>query len=165
MKDHMSQHHVQHVFRHHKGNKNSYKRCHHYGRYGHIRNFCYKLYGYPQSYKHPRPNKRKAKKTQAKKVWKSNETVKCLLAHDFPRVFLREDWYFDNGCSHHMNGERGHIERLKTQSSSYVTLFHEGRRKIKGIGKLVFPCLPNLDNVLLVEGLITNFISISQLCD
>lgn len=40
---HMSQPHARHVYPQHRG----YKRCHHCGRSGHIRLYCYKLYGYP----------------------------------------------------------------------------------------------------------------------
>lgn len=35
--DHMPQHHARHVYPHHRGYKNSAKRCHHCGIYGHIR--------------------------------------------------------------------------------------------------------------------------------
>lgn len=109
-------------------------------------------------------NKSKGKKTQEKKVWKPKETIKCLLAHDFPRASSKGNWYFDSGCSQYMIGERGYIEGLKSHSNNYVTLGDGARRKIKGIGKLVCPCLPSLNNVLLVEGLTENLISISQPC-
>lgn len=62
IKDHMSQHPDQQVYPHNKGNNNSYRRCHLFGRYGHIRPFCYKLYGFPQSYSHLRPKKIKGRK-------------------------------------------------------------------------------------------------------
>lgn len=48
--NHMSQHHARHVYSHFRGVKKSTQRCYHYGRYGHIRPFCYKLYGYPKYY-------------------------------------------------------------------------------------------------------------------
>lgn len=91
LKDHMSQHPTQHVYPHNKGNKKSSWMFHHCGRYGHIRPFCSRLYGYPQSCNHPRLNKRKGKKTQAKKVWKSKEIITCLITHSSLRVSSRED--------------------------------------------------------------------------
>lgn len=69
MKDHMSHHPAQHVYPHNRGNKNSYLRCHHYGIFGHISPLCYRLYGYPHSLSQYRINRKKWKKTQAKKVW------------------------------------------------------------------------------------------------
>lgn len=143
---------------------NSNRRCHHCGRYEHIRLYCFILYGYPQSYRQPRP-KRKGKKTHVKKVWKSKETVKCLLAQVPLRVSSKKDWYFDSGCSHHMIGERSNVKDLNPYSNSYVTFGDETRGRIKGIGKLVSLDLPCLYGVLLVEGLLDNLINISQLCD
>lgn len=91
MKDHMFQHPAQHVSPHNKGNINSSWRCHHYGRYDHIKNFRYRLYGYPQPYIQPRHNRRKGKKTQAKKVRRPKETIICIIAHASLRVPSRED--------------------------------------------------------------------------
>lgn len=88
----------------------------------------------------------KGKKTQAKKVWKPKESVKCLLTHVSLRGSSREDQYFDSVCSQHMIGDGS-------------------RRKIKGIGKLGCPSFPIPNEVLLVEGLVANLINISQLCD
>ena len=41
--------------------------CHHCGRYGHIRPYCYKLYGYPQAHVQPKVS---CKSVQARKEWK-----------------------------------------------------------------------------------------------
>lgn len=52
------------------------------------------------------------------------------------------------------------------QSSSGLVTFGDGQReKIIGKDTLNIPGLPHLDNVLLVQGLRANLISISQLCD
>ena len=57
------------------------------------------------------------------------------------------------------------LEDLKAYSSSFVTFGDGAKGKIKGIGKLVRYGSPCMDDVLLVEGLTANLISISQLCD
>lgn len=67
MLDHMSQHRARHVYPQHRGIKNSIKRCHHCGRCGHIRLFCYNLYGSPQYYSHPKSKKRKRRKLKLRK--------------------------------------------------------------------------------------------------
>ncbi|MCI19830.1 gag-pol polyprotein, partial [Trifolium medium] len=64
-----------------------------------------------------------------------------------------------------MTEEIAYLKEVKSYSNSYVTFGDGAKGKIKGIGKLTGPDLPSLDNVLLVEGLTANLISISQLCD
>jgi len=67
MLDHMSQHHVRHMNLQPRNKKKSPRICHHCGRYGHIRSYCYKLYGYPQPHVHPKVS---GKSVQARKEWK-----------------------------------------------------------------------------------------------
>lgn len=98
-------------------------------------------------------------------MWKVKETTISLITHTSLRVSLREDWYFDIECFKHMTGEKNYLEELKPYSNNYVTFDDRARGKIKGMGKLVCPCFPCLDNVLMVEGLTTNLISISQIYD
>ena len=88
-----------------------------------------------------------------------------MIAHTSLRVSSKEDWYFDSGCSRHMTSIKNFLIDLKAYSTSYVTFGDGAKRKIKGIGKLVRTGSPLLDDVLLVEGLTANMISISQLCD
>lgn len=64
-----------------------------------------------------------------------------------------------------MTGEKNYLEELKPYFKCYVTFDDEAIGKIKGICKLVYPGLPSLDDVLLVEELTTKLIIISQLCD
>ena len=64
-----------------------------------------------------------------------------------------------------MTREKNYLEKLKSYSNSYVTFGDGARGNIKVIGKLVYPGPPRLYDMLLVEGLISNLINISQLCD
>jgi len=64
-----------------------------------------------------------------------------------------------------MTGVKNYLVDLKPYSISYVTFGDEAKGKIKGMGNLVCLGFPCLDDLLLVGGLTTNFISISQLCD
>ena len=64
-----------------------------------------------------------------------------------------------------MTGNKNLLTDLHPHTTSYVTFGDRAKGEIKGIGKLNFPEVPNLDNVLLVKGLTANLISISQLCD
>lgn len=58
--------------------------------------------------------------------------------------------------------EKNYLKEVKTYTNSYVTFDDGTKGKIMGKGKLVYPCLSNLEDALLVEGLTTNLISISH---
>ncbi|KAK2423598.1 cysteine-rich RECEPTOR kinase [Trifolium repens] len=136
--------------------------CHHCGMKGHIRPFCFKLYGYPRHWQQPKTAHRDE---SVRKVWQPKTENKGLIAHTSLRASSREDWYFDSGCSRHMTGVETYLKDLKGYASSSVTFGDGAKGEILGIGKLVNKELPNLENVLLVKGLTANLISISQLCD
>ncbi|KAK2356433.1 hypothetical protein QL285_093765 [Trifolium repens] len=136
--------------------------CHHCGKRGHIRPFCYKLYGYPDQ--KPQPNV--VHESEAiKKEWKPKGENVGLIAHTSLRASSREDWYFDSGCSRHMTDVEKYLINVKPYKSSFVTFGDGGKGEILGIGDLINHGLPNLENVLLVKGLTANLISMSQLCD
>ncbi|MCH84707.1 gag-pol polyprotein, partial [Trifolium medium] len=138
---------------------------------GHIRPFCYKLYGYPKRTSQPKidpivastQKEWKPKSEDVITTSKSDDT--CLIAHTSFRASSREDWYFESGCSRHMTGVDKILVNLKSYSTSFVTFGDGAKGEIVGIGKLINSDLPKLDNVLLVKGLTANLISISQLCD
>lgn len=50
-----------------------------------------------------------------------------------------------------MTGEKSYLEELKPYSNIYVNFGDGAKGRISGIGKMVYPGLPNIDNVLLVE--------------
>lgn len=56
------------------------------------------------------------------------------------------------------------LENIKSYYVGYVTFRYGAKGEIKGVGRLACIRLPSLDNVLLVKGMTTNLISISQLC-
>ncbi|KAK2358620.1 gag-protease polyprotein [Trifolium repens] len=142
--------------------KSTSLKCHYCGKYGHIKSFCYKLYGYPKKKPQPRAYHRMAR---TKKEWKPKAKVAAHIAQTAFRASSKEDWYFDSGCSRHMTGEERFLVDIKSYTSSYVTFGDGAKGEIKGIGKLTNNGLPKLDNVLLVKGLRVNLISISQLSD
>lgn len=88
-----------------------------------------------------------------------------LIAHTSLRASAREDWYFDSGCSRHMTGVKKFLVNIKSYSTSYVTFGDGSKGEIKGVGKLDYSGLPNLDDILFIKGMTANLISISQLCD
>ncbi|KAK2428549.1 putative mitochondrial protein [Trifolium repens] len=168
-----SAHQRQRPFAHQRlNNQMRYRRwvCHHCGKRGHIRPFCYKLYGYPNQ--EHKPNMVQ-EESVVKKMWRPKEESAelpkeenvGLIAHTSLRASSREDWYFDSGCSRHMTGEEKYLMNVRSYKASSVTFGDGAKGEIVGIGDLINHGQPNLENVLLVKGLTANLISISQLCD
>jgi len=58
-----------------------------------------------------------------------------------------------------------YLEDVRPYATGYVTFGDGAKGKIVGIGNLTKQGFPRLDDVLLVNGLTANLISISQLCD
>src|SRR3954468_19678491 len=77
----------------------------------------------------------------------------------------KEDWYLDSGCSNHMTGRKNPLVDFKLEGTSYVTLGDGEIREVKGVGKTEGQGVPNQNNVLLLQGLAANLISIIQLCE
>ena len=106
-----------HMSQHHKGRQQKGKhqrwRCHYCGKFGHIKPFCYKLYGYPSpSHHQPKP---KHHRPVNKKQWVPRTDVTSLIAHTSFRVSAKEDWYFDSGCSRHMTGNKNLLTGVAPQ--------------------------------------------------
>lgn len=80
-------------------------------------------------------------------------------------MFSHEDWYLNNGSSRHMTGEKNYLKLLKPCSNRNVTFCDGDKIKILGKGKMDYPGIPSLDDVLLVECFTKIIISISQLCN
>ena len=74
-------------------------------------------------------------------------------------------WYLNSGCSRHMTGDKLKFCLLIESDGGKVTFGGNFKGKIIGsrkVGKNLSSCI---DDVMLVEGLAYNLLSISQLCD
>src|ERR1044072_7356675 len=76
-----------------------------------------------------------------------------------------QSWYLDSGCSRHMTGERHIIQKLELKPGGVVGFGGNQKGKIIGSGTIGNCKCPSIKNVLLVEGLMHNLLSISQLAD
>jgi hypothetical protein len=98
------------------------------------------------------------------KVWKMKENDKCGLVLSSQRQ--QNPWYIDSGCSKQMTGYKGKFLSLSERKSGNVTFGNDALGKIKGKGMV---SLSNgkgkARNVLLVDGLKHNLLSVSQICD
>src|ERR1044072_2643873 len=76
MSNPMPQHLVQRVNAQFRKAKNESSRYHYCGKYGHIRSYCFKLHGYPQTLTHSRVLRRSP---QGKREWKIKATISSLV--------------------------------------------------------------------------------------
>nr|KYP43144.1 Retrovirus-related Pol polyprotein from transposon TNT 1-94 [Cajanus cajan] len=86
-------------------------------------------------------------------------TIECLRAKNLL-------WYLDSRCSRHMTGDPAKFSSLKLKNEGYVTNGDNNKGRILGhdnIGNSSSQTL--IENVLLVDGLKHNLLSISQLSD
>jgi len=74
-------------------------------------------------------------------------------------------WYLDRGCSRHMTSDKSKFAKLELKDESFMTYDDNNKGKIFGSGVISNEASFNIHNVLLVEGLKHNLISISQLFD
>ena len=74
-------------------------------------------------------------------------------------------WYLDNGYSRHKTGDCFLFKVFESKKGSNVTFSDGSKSQIKGKGIISLLGLPNIANVLYVEGLRVNLLSISQICD
>jgi hypothetical protein len=98
------------------------------------------------------------------KVWKKKEDDKCGLVLSAQRQ--KNPWYIDSGCSKHMTGDKSKFLTLSESKSGNVTFGNDAPGKIKGKGMV---SLSNgkgkAQDVLFVDGLKHNLLSVSQVCD
>src|SRR3954469_12293401 len=74
-------------------------------------------------------------------------------------------WYLDSGCSRHMTGRMSTFQDLVLKPGGEVKFGGDQNGKIIGSGTTSLGNSPSITNVLLVEGLTHNLLSISQLSD
>jgi hypothetical protein len=76
-------------------------------------------------------------------------------------------WIIDSGATNHMSGSKVLVKELCTSSSSvgYVTYGNSSRSKLLGLGKVVISHDVSVENIMLVESLSYNLLSIAQLAD
>jgi len=75
-------------------------------------------------------------------------------------------WYIDNEFSRHMNGDENKFLKLKRDKGGNVSFGDNKSSKIIGKGKVSLGSQKAIvENVLLVEYLKHDFLSVSRLCD
>ena len=75
-------------------------------------------------------------------------------------------WVLDSGCSQHMTGNDSMFTSLEDPGDhEHVTYGDNSRGKVLGMGRIAIFKDLSISNVLFVEAISLNLISIAQLCD
>ena len=89
----------------------------------------------------------------------------CFMMKSAFKVMDTCLWYLDNGFSRHMTGDRSLFKVFESKKGGNVTFGDGSKSHLKGKEIISLPGLPDITNVLYVEGLKVNLLSISQICD
>ena len=87
----------------------------------------------------------------------------CFMMKSTFKVMDTCLWYLDSGRSLHMTRDRSLFEVCESKKGGNVTFGDGSESQIKGKGTISLPRLPDILNVLYVEGLRVNLLSISQI--
>ncbi|CAM8895758.1 unnamed protein product [Rhodiola kirilowii] len=95
-------------------------------------------------------------------VWREKQKKEVsFVAFSSSSHMRKEQWYFDSGCSAHMTGNPNHLVHIKPlDNSRFVTFGDVGKGQMIDYGTLK---VPKLEDVLRVDGLKVNLISVSQI--
>ncbi|KAJ9702803.1 hypothetical protein PVL29_004509 [Vitis rotundifolia] len=107
----------------------------------------------------------KTKISNVKQIWVKKNELKCFVVHIALKAIESHSWYLDSGCSHHMTGNKSLFTSFTEFDGGNVTFGDGNMARVKGKGTIYAPNIPNLEEVLYVEGLRSNLISISQMCE
>jgi hypothetical protein len=101
-------------------------------------------------------------------VWRRKEIPNnkdCLISLTTKECKEEYEWYIDSGCSSHMNGDQDKFNNLKRKGGNF-SFVDDSSAKILGEG-VVDLRRKNVKskNVVLVEDLKHNILSVSKMCD
>ena len=102
--------------------------------------------------------------TESDKVWKKKENSKCGLVLSVQRQ--KGPCYIDSGCFKQMTGDKSKFLSLSENKSRNVTFGNDAPKKIKGKGMVgLSNGKGKSQDVLFVNGMKHNLLSVSQVCD
>ena len=105
----------------------------------------------------------KSQDTKQKKYWRKNEEKESSMI-SLCAIENQKLWYLDSGCSKHMKSDPNKFITLKYNKGK-ITFRDNLSSKIIGKGKTIVNNKIKEENVLLVEYLNPNLLSVSQTCD
>ena len=95
----------------------------------------------------------------------TNKHEVCFMMHFALKVMDTCLCYLDSGCLRHMTWDNTLFKKFEPKKGGNVSFGDETKSQIKGKGIIFLLGVPNIANVLYVEGLKVNLLSIIQICD
>ena len=105
------------------------------------------------------------KVTSVKQIWVKKNELDCLVVHITLKASESHSWFFDSGCSCHMTSNRSFFTNFTEFNGGNVTFGDGNVASVKGKDIIYALSIPIFEEVLYVEGLKSNLISTSQICD
>jgi hypothetical protein len=97
-------------------------------------------------------------------TWKKKDSEKCGLV--LSTQIQKYPWYIEIRCSKHMTGDKHNFMSISKRKIGNETFGNDELGKIKGKGMVrLSNGKGKSQDVLLVDGLENNFLSVSQMCD
>eukprot|EP00253_Pinus_taeda_P032899 PITA_32899 len=110
--------------------------------------------------------KKKKEQTSSAKTWRMKEPQPERCGIDLYVEGQENQWYIDNGCSKHMTGDKEKLESYTAlEKGKKVSFGNDTPAAIKGKGIAQLKEKVKAGNVLYVDGLKHNLLSVSQMCD
>ena len=88
------------------------------------------------------------------------QSYSCLVVHATVKVFNAYLWYLDSGCSQHMTGDKTLFTHLKEMKDDFVMFGDGSHSQVLVKGSIEIPGFPILKEVLYIDGLKANLLSI-----
>ena len=103
-------------------------------------------------------------KPQNERTWKKKKIDNCALALKAQKN--KDVWYVDSGCSTHMTGDRRKFVSLKEKKDGTISFENYGSSHVIGSSTVTLGSKDVIaKNVLLVENMNHNLLSVGQMCD
>ena len=99
------------------------------------------------------------KVTSVKQMWVKKNELNCLVVHIALRASESHSWYFDNGCSCYVSGNRSFFTNFSEFDGGSVTFGDGNVASVKGKETICALGILNLKEVFYVEGLKANLIN------
>jgi hypothetical protein len=94
------------------------------------------------------------------------DILTCFMAREKKDYSGGSSWVLDSGCTNHMTGEKSMLTTMQLTDNSQKIIFGDsGKGGVIGMGNISISSNQSLSNVLLVDSLSYNLLSVSQLCE
>jgi hypothetical protein len=137
--------------------------CYKCNNFGHMAKYCRMTVPPRESQQNNNSHRHETQRIWVRKQNQYNNE-ECTLA--LQAQHKKRGWYVDSGCSKHMTGDKDKFLTLKKERDGSVSFGNDNSTRIIGRGTIKIGSKDaKAENVLLVEDMKHNLLSVSQMCD